>query len=237
MKILGIDTSTKFLCLSFYDNGRICEYNLELDRKHSKLLLLTIEKAIKAFNWDIADIDYFACGIGPGSFTGVRIGITSIKGLSFCLGKPVLGVSTLDILAKNADRDGLIVPAIDAKRNLIYCSIYRNLKGSLKRILAYKLLSLDDFLKQVKPNSIILGDAVALYKGQFLSKIKGVSILDKDYWYPKGRNIIYLALRQIEEKKINNAFDIKPIYLYPKECQIRAKGTSAQGTRTQEHKT
>ncbi len=227
MKILGIDTSTKFLCLSVYDDGRICEYNIELERKHSKLLVLAIKNVIEALNWDIADIDYFACGIGPGSFTGVRIGITVIKGLSFCLKKPVLGISTLDILARNTSREGIIVPAIDAKRNLIYCSIYRNSNGILKRLGPYMLLPKDEFLKTVKPNSVILGDAILLYKEEFLKDIKGVTILDKDYWYPKGRNIIYFALKQIKERKINNAFNIKPIYLYPKECQIRAQGTRA----------
>ncbi len=223
MKILGIDTTTKFLCISVYDNGVISEYNLEVNRKHSSLLLLAIKRAVNALNWHIGDIDYFACGIGPGSFTGIRIGLASIKGLSFCLGKPVLGVPTLDILAKNASRDGIIVPVIDAKRNLIYCAIYCSSNGLLKRVSAYMLLSLEEFSKKIKPNSIILGDAVALYKDNFLNMIKGASVLDKDYWYPKGRNIIYFALKQIKEKKLKNAFDIKPIYLYPKECQIRAQ--------------
>lgn len=221
MKILGIDMTTKFLCLSVYDNGVISEYNLEVNRKHSSLLLLAIKRAVNALNWHIADIDYFACGIGPGSFTGIRIGLASIKGLSFCLGKPVLGVPTLDILAKNACRDGIIVPVIDAKRNLIYCAIYRSSNGLLKRVSTYRLLSLEEFSKKIKPNSIILGDAVALYKDKFLNMAKGVSVLDKDYWYPKGRNIIHFALEQIKGGKLKNAFDIKPIYLYPKECQIK----------------
>lgn len=221
MKILGIDTTTKFLCLSVYDGGVISEYNLEVNRKHSSLLLLAINRAVSALNWHIADIDYFACGIGPGSFTGIRIGLATIKGLSFCLGKPVLGVPTLDILAKNASRDGIIVPVIDAKRNLIYCAIYRSWNGLLRRVSAYRLLSLEEFSKKIKPKSIILGDAVALYKDEFLNMARGVSVLDKDYWYPKGRNIIHFALEQIKEKKLKNAFDIKPIYLYPKECQIK----------------
>ncbi len=221
MKILGIDTSTKFLCLSVYDDGKIYEYNIELEKKHSKLLLLAVKKVIEALNWDIADIDYFACGVGPGSFTGVRIGITAIKGLSYCLEKPVLGISTLDILAGNALREGIIVPAIDAKRSLIYCGIYRNSNGILKRLSPYMLLPKEEFLKKVKPNSAILGDAITLYKEEFLKGIKGVTILDKDYWYPQGRNIIHFALQLIKEKKFSNAFNLKPIYLYPKECQIK----------------
>jgi tRNA threonylcarbamoyladenosine biosynthesis protein TsaB len=222
MKILGVDTSTKFLCLSVYDDGKICEYNIELEKKHSKLLLLVVKSVLEALSWDIADIDYFACGIGPGSFTGVRIGVTAIKGLSFCLKKPVLGISTLDILAGNANREGIIVPAIDAKRSLIYCGIYRNSSGILKRLSPYMLLPKEEFLKKIKANSVILGDAITLYKEDFLKNIKGATILDKDYWYPKGRNIIHFALQQIKEKKFNNAFNLKPSYLYPKECQVKS---------------
>lgn len=221
MRILGVDTTTRFLCLAAYDNGWVYEYNLELGRKHSQLITLSIKRVLEALNWKPEDIDYFACGLGPGSFTGLRIGIATVKGLAWSLNKPVLGIPTLDILAKNAVQDGVIVPAVDAKRGLIYCALYRAAKGGLKKISPYMLLSLGAFLKKIRPGSIILGDAVGLYKQQILRGIKGANILDKDYWYPAGRNIVYLALRQIEQGKISNAFKIKPIYLYPKECQIK----------------
>lgn len=221
MKILGIDTTTKFLCLGVYDNGSIYEYNLELNKKHSTFLMITVKRVLEALNWNIGDIDYFACGLGPGSFTGVRIGVAAIKGFAFSLRKPVLGVSTLDILAKNVNEGTFVVPAIDAKRGLIYCSIYRNKLGSLKRVAPYMLLSQEEFFKKIKPNSIVFGDAVNLYKEGIIKNISGAAILDKDYWYPRGRNIIYSALEKLKNKNINNAFDLKPVYLYPKECQIK----------------
>lgn len=221
MKILGLDTTTKFLCLGIYDDGKVYEYNLELNKKHSTLLTVTIKRALDALCWDPGDIDYFACGLGPGSFTGVRIGVSAVKGLAFSLEKPVLGVSTLDILAKNVNEGAIVIPAVDAKRNLIYSCIYRNSQGSLKRISPYMLLSIEGFLKKAKLGSIIFGDAVNLYKERILKNVKGVTILDKDYWYPNGHNLIYSALEQLKRKKISNAFDIEPIYLYPKECQIK----------------
>ncbi len=223
MKILGIDTSTKFLCLGVYDEGRIYQYNLECGRKISSLLTPTIKRVVEALNWQASDIDYFACGLGPGSFTGLRIAVATIKGMAWSLNKPLLGISSLDILAKNAAADAVVIPAIDAKRNLIYCSIYKNKKGILRRTAPYMLLSIDEFLKKVKPNSVLLGDALGLYKEKILENTSGVTILDKDYWQLNGSNIIYLALEKLKGKKINNAFDIKPIYLYPKECQIKNK--------------
>jgi tRNA threonylcarbamoyladenosine biosynthesis protein TsaB len=128
----------------------------------------------------------------------------------------------LDILAKNVkDSHTQIVPIIDAKRNLIYSSVYRNKNGKLIRIKPYLLLAQDEFFKKIKSDAIILGDAAGLYKDNILMHIKGADILDKDYWYPKAHNLIELALERIKEKKFSNPFKINPIYLYPKECQIR----------------
>lgn len=224
MKILGIDTTTRFLCLGIYDDSRIYEYNLEVGIKLSSLLGVTIKRVLNAARISINDIDYFACGLGPGSFTGVRVGIATIKGMSWVLNKPIIGISTLDILAKNApDTDNLIVPAIDAKRNLIYCALYRKKNKHLSRISPYMLLNAKEFIARVKSSAVIFGDAVCLFKENFLTNIKEVTILDKDYWYPKAHNIIELTLERIKDKKFDNPFDIKPLYLYPKECQIRNK--------------
>jgi tRNA threonylcarbamoyladenosine biosynthesis protein TsaB len=224
MKILGIDTTTKFLILGIYNNEKIYEYNLEVGIRLSSLLAQTIKRVLDDLGWHIYDIDYFACGLGPGSFTGIRVGLATIKGLAFSLNKPIVGISTLDILASNARiTNGCVVPIIDAKRSLIYCSFYKIKEGASRRITPYMLLTLEEFLKSFKnlKQTEILGDAVSLYKEKILRNIKGTTILDKDYWYPKAHNIIQLAKEKIKAKRFDNPFKIKPIYLYPKECQIR----------------
>ena len=78
-----------------------------------------------------------------------------------------------------------------------------------------------EFLNKMRVKSIIFGDAVALYKENILRDKKNVAILDGDYWYPRGHNIIELALERIKQKKFSDSFNTKPIYLYPKECQIK----------------
>jgi len=222
MKILGIDTTTKFLCLGLYVDGNFYEYNLETGRNLSALLVPTIQRVLEAVRLKISDIDYFACGLGPGSFTGMRIGLATIKGLSIARNKPVLGVSTLDILAENVTlNNALIVPAIDARRGLIYCSSYKREKGLLKRKSEYRLLNPDEFVKKFANKAIILGDAAIPYRDKMSSRIRGVTILDKDYWFPKAHNLIKLALAKIRVKQFTSAQAIKPIYLYPQECQIK----------------
>lgn len=224
MKILGIDTTTNLLCLGLYADGKFYEYSLNVGRRLSALLAVSIQRVIAGAGLEIADIDYFACGLGPGSFTGMRIGIATIKGLSIVRNKPVIGISTLDILAKNAQTNSrLIVSALDARRGLIYCASYKNKKGILKRLSAYSLLGLDEFIKKFPAKPLVLGDAVALYGDKILSRMEGSSVLDKDYWSPRAHNLITLALEKIKAKQIVSALTVKPIYLYPKECQIKTK--------------
>jgi len=222
MRILAIDTSTKFLCLAIYDRGKTYSCNVEVGKKLSSLLAVLIQRSCSAAAVKISDIDYFCVGLGPGSFTGMRIGVSVIKALGWALGKPVLGISSLDIIAQNADAgDRPIIPVVDAKRNLIYCSFYRKDRGRLSRVKPYLLISPQELAKTAPSGSVILGDAAQLHKQTLLSQVKGVTILDKDYWYPKAHNLVKLALEKIRAKKKTSPLAIEPIYLYPKECQIR----------------
>jgi tRNA threonylcarbamoyl adenosine modification protein YeaZ len=225
MKILGIDTTTKRLCLGLHVDGKFYEYSLEVGRNLSAVLVPTIQRVMAAVGLKIMDIDYFACGLGPGSFTGMRIGLATIKGLSVVKNKPIIGISSLDILAKNAAfaADRLIITALDARRSLIYCSSYKYEKGSLKRKSDYSLLSLDELVKKFPGKAVILGDAAALYGDALLTRIKNATILDKDYWNLQAHNLIELALAKIKAKQFSSSLTIKPIYLYPKECQIKTR--------------
>lgn len=221
MKILAVDTTTKILTLGVYNDGVEAEYNLEVGRLLSYVLDKSVERVCDAYGVALQEIDYFALGLGPGSFTGMRVGIAFVKGLSWANNKPIIGISTLDIMAQNIIGNGRpIISAIDAKRNLIYACIYKEKSGQLRKISPYMLLSIDALLKKSPKGSIILGDAIGLYKEKLRKGVEGALLLDKEFWYPKAHNITALALQKITEGKLYSAFNVKPIYLYPKECQI-----------------
>jgi len=222
MKILGIDTTTRFLCIGLFDGTKIYEYRLELGTRQSTLLVPTIKRILTALKWKLDDLDYFACGVGPGSFTGIRVGLSTIKGFSWITRKPVIGVPSLDLLAYNAiGFDADIVSIIDAKRSLIYFCTYKNRHGNIKRASDYQLLSKEELLKKIKPGSILVGDALGLYKEELAKTAGGLNLLNKDYWYPTGRGIINIALEKIKHKEVNTCFNIEPIYLYPDACQVK----------------
>jgi tRNA threonylcarbamoyladenosine biosynthesis protein TsaB len=230
MRILAIDTTTKFLTLAIYDNGRVAEYNLETGNKLSSLLVPTIKRALEALGLNPGDIDYFAAGIGPGSFTGIRLGLSAIKGFSLALDKPIIGVATLDALAMNAPlSDKKIITAIDAKRGLVYSCVYKYKDGKLTKTIPYSLLTKNEFYRNIKPLSIIFGDALNLYRDDIKKNSGEVLFLDKDCWYPKAHNIITLALKEIRLGRPGDSFKINPIYLYPKECQIRKPAINQKG--------
>ncbi|MDO8663040.1 MAG: tRNA (adenosine(37)-N6)-threonylcarbamoyltransferase complex dimerization subunit type 1 TsaB [Candidatus Omnitrophota bacterium] len=222
MKILAIDSATKCLSLGIYDDGKVYEYNLEIERRLSSLLVVIIKRALEALDLKLGDFDYFACGLGPGSFTGMRVGLSTMKGLSWSLRKPLIGISTLDILAMNAKgfTEKAIIPVIDAKRKLIYSCFYKNPAGMPEKTSAYMLISKEELSKKMKQPCVVLGDALNLYKDE-LSKNASAIFLDKDDWYPKAHNIIKLALVRIKNKKMSDISKINPIYLYAKECQIK----------------
>ncbi|MFA5063035.1 MAG: tRNA (adenosine(37)-N6)-threonylcarbamoyltransferase complex dimerization subunit type 1 TsaB [Candidatus Omnitrophota bacterium] len=223
MKILAIDTSTRFLSLGIYDDTKIYEYNLEVGSKLSSLLAVIIRKVLRALDLEAAELDYFACGLGPGSFTGLRVGLSMMKGLSWSLGKPLIGVPTLDILAMNSGlySDKLIIPVVDAKRNLIYSCFYKNSGVKLRKVSPYMLVSQDELLQKIKSPCVMLGDALELYKNGIIKNLPGTILLDKDSWYPKAHNIIKLSLDRINKQKFEDILKVNPFYIYPKECQIK----------------
>jgi len=222
MKLLALDTTTRFLCLGVYDSGRIYEYTLEAGTNLSRLLTGTLARVLAALGWQPKDIDCFACGVGPGSFTGVRIGLAAVKGLSWALKKPVVGIPTLDIISRNAAGKGRwVVPLVDAKRGLMYCSIYKDNGRGLQRVSGYMLLSKAGLLKKLKPGSLILGDGVGVFGSEIAASGKGALLLTQDYWFPRPYNLVQLALEKFRRRQTTDAFRLKPIYLYPKECQIR----------------
>ncbi|MFH1578048.1 MAG: tRNA (adenosine(37)-N6)-threonylcarbamoyltransferase complex dimerization subunit type 1 TsaB [Candidatus Omnitrophota bacterium] len=226
MNILAVETSSKKLCVGILNHkGRILEYNLDSGQRHTELILPTIKRALKNFKLGFRGIDYFAVGLGPGSFTGLRIGLATIKGFAAALEKPVIGLPTLDVIAHNAlpAKSKIICPLIDARRNLLFTALYEVAREKLKRISPYLLIDLEGLFKIIKPSDSVafLGDATMLYQPRLKQKIKRCLILEEDAWYPKAGNLIKLAGDLISKGKFKDAARIKPIYLYPKECQIR----------------
>lgn len=128
MRILAIDTSNQPMSVALMDeNGILAERTTNIKRNHSTQLMPTVEQILKESSWGVADLDRIAIAKGPGSYTGVRIGVTVAKTLAWTAGIELVGVSSLKVLAGNASlqKDRLVSPIVDARRGNIYTNLYK----------------------------------------------------------------------------------------------------------------
>jgi len=226
MNILGVDTSTKKLSVCVLkDDLILANFNSTALQRHSSMLVPVIEKVLKKSKLPLKDIDGFAISIGPGSFTGLRIGVSSIKALSMATGKPIVAVPSLDVLARNATstRD-LICPIVDAKKSNVYACFYRPSKGKLIRLAEYMLSSVHDVAARTQEKTVFLGDGLAVYGDYLKNRLSSFAVFEEErLWYPKAVIVAKLGLEKLKGKEFDDTDRLTPLYLYPKECDIIKK--------------
>ncbi len=224
MKIIAIDTTTPALALGIADGKKEYGCDIRLGMKHSMLLVPFIERAVARAGVALKDVDYYACGIGPGSFTGVRVGLSTIKGLCWALSKPIIGIPSLDSIARNVPEqygDASIVPVCDAKRGLVYAALYKRKGNTYVRKSGYMLVLPQELVRKVDTCAIFTGDAAHMYRDILMQGAKNARFLDKDYWYPTSHALLAAVTEKLRKGKKDDLFKLNPMYLYPKECQIK----------------
>ena len=171
MKILSIDTSSKICTVCIYeDNNVLIELNNDDERTHSQKLMPMIQKAFESVNLTLNDINLIACAKGPGSFTGIRIGISTAKAFSDVKKIPVVGVTSLEGLAYNLGSSGLICSLIDAKNNNVYYGLFEFENNELKNTFILSSDNIENVITyidtlQTNYSSIsFIGDGAYLYK-------------------------------------------------------------------------
>jgi tRNA threonylcarbamoyladenosine biosynthesis protein TsaB len=224
LKILGIDTSSKVLSIAVSENtGIIREESHLINRKHSSLLVPKIDGLLKKSGIKIRRIDAFIVGLGPGSFTGLRIGVSTVKGFCMALKKPCIGVASIDAIARNATAGySPIVPIIDAKRGQVYAAIYAKKWDQVIRKSGYLLIEIEKLMKKIKGEAVFLGDGVGLYREKISNLDKNAIFLEEKYWYPRAGNLIKLGFDSIKKHKKPDLSRLEPMYMYSQYCQIRS---------------
>jgi tRNA threonylcarbamoyladenosine biosynthesis protein TsaB len=234
MLILGIDTSTDMLALSIMEDEKLLgEYNLSLKRQHSEKLIPLIKEILALLNINPEDLDGVAVGIGPGSFTGLRIAITAAKMIGRINAIPVKGISTLEIMAAGVRAD-YILPLIDARRNRVYYSLYKsNTKnaGETNKInysvenvfdLATADLSeLPQIIKEYKEEEIMVVGSGVKAAVDILKKHKfNIYSAEAENNFPRAAVIARLGYNYISEGKSDNIYELKPLYLKKAQAEI-----------------
>ncbi len=224
MKILAIDTSSSYLSLAISDGDRLIhEINKDLKKRdHAKLLIPELKSMLEKVNFKLNDIDVFCVGLGPGSFTGLRIALSSIKGLNLAYNKKILGISSMDAIAYNINnKNNIIVCIRDARKKKVYGCLYKR-DNELIRLTDYLLLTFDKFCDLVKKVArrenrevIFTADGVKSFKNDILKIMPDSSFAKKKYWHPYARNLAELSLEMIKNNKPLSSIDeIEPLYLH-----------------------
>jgi tRNA threonylcarbamoyladenosine biosynthesis protein TsaB len=228
MKVLSLETSAKQFSLAISDGGKVLKScKMVLDKVLSDSIVPAIEKILKDSKLPLAQIDALVVGLGPGSFTSLRVGLSTVKGLAFAADKPVIGIPSLDAVALNVgETPSQICVIADAKRNMVYAALYENKKGSLKRKSEYLLTPLTDLLGRIEADTVFVGDAVKLYQPQLEAYFSNKNKLKIDFApesqaHPDAKGLIVLAQDDLKKKKFANIDKLVPLYLYPEDCQVQ----------------
>jgi len=227
LKVLAIETSTMAGSVALVDGDElVSEYLLNIDITHSERLLLAIDCVLRDTKMPVGEIDGFAISIGPGSFTGLRIGTSTIKGLAYAANKPVVGIPTLDAMAENISfTDYLICPILDARKKQVYTALYkRGTKDRLEKITPDLVINPSELLKKIQERVVFLGDGLKVYHTLIKETLQDMALFAPlNLRLPRAANVAKLSLCQFKENNVLDLDTFTPSYVRPSEAEEKFK--------------
>ncbi len=219
MKLLALDSSGLVASVAIVtEEAMLAEYTVNYKKTHSQTLLPMLDEIVKMVELDLAEVDAIAVAAGPGSFTGLRIGSATAKGLGLALKKPIIAVPTLEALAYNLyGTDKLICPMMDARRNQVYTGLYEFYGDDFKIVRQQAALAVEDILKEINQMGrevIFSGDGISVYK-EIIKEITQVNyhIAPLHLNRQRAGSIGALGLIYYERNEIQTAAQHEPVYL------------------------
>ena len=219
MKVLGVDTSSRSLSVAITEGSKVLtKFNGGASLRHSQDLIPAIKNLLKSTGLGLEDLDGFALSIGPGSFTGLRIGLAAAKGFAFSLGRPVVGISSLKALAYNlSGSEYLVASILDARRGEYYIAVNRFNGSSIENILADSVMPPDeliDYIKSLKEKVAFVGDGVCRLRDVIDEQLGDSAILPlPDAIYPSVSNIARLAHKRLDSGDADDIDTLTPNYI------------------------
>lgn len=219
MKILALESSGLVASAAVWEDHKIIsEFTTNFKKTHSQTLLPMLDKVVSTIDMDLESIDAVAVSSGPGSFTGLRIGSATAKGLGLALNKPLIGVPTVDALAYNLfGTENIICPMMDARRQQVYTGLYTFEKGRFRCLSPQKACAVSEIIEEINrlgKETIFLGDGVPAYETVIKENIKvDYSIAPAHLAYQRAGALASLAAVYFEQGKTETAKEHRPDYL------------------------
>lgn len=218
MKIFAVDTSAKSASVALVENGEIKgEYFINTMLTHSETLMPMVDLLFKSVRFEPKDIDFFAVNCGPGSFTGLRIGIAAVKGMAFAMNKPCVAVSTLESMAYNLSLENSVICAVmDARCSQVYNALFNVENGEITRICEDRALQIDELmseLKNIKQKIILVGDGAKLCYEKMSLEFENIEIAPENVRYQKASSTAFAAEKYVQSGEIVTCAQLMPTYL------------------------
>jgi len=213
--ILAVDTSSPVLSVALADETRLlAETYVECGRAHSERLLATVDWVMTEAGLSLQDVEAFAVSVGPGSFTGLRIGVAALKGLALAQMRPLIGIPTLPALAHASGiRDGCVCPLLDARMKEVFGAVYSYTSGNRSEVVPMQAVPIETILEQTPPDTLFIGSGAHEYsdaiRATFPDAVFGHSGLN----HPRAGAVAAEAIAALAAGAESDAANVAPIYL------------------------
>ena len=228
MRILAVDTATTSCSVAIVDRASlVAELTLNKNETHSKHLMEMIHTILKISGFGLSAVDGFAVTKGPGSFTGLRIGISTIKGLAAASEKPIVGVSSLKALAAQVHfSPDLICPLIDARKGEVFFSRYRFINGHLEKKTTEQVTRPEEALDHLKESCLFVGNGAVLYKNKILEILgRFASFAPINHNTIRASTVAYLSIAKFKSKKTDEIEKFSPYYIRRSDAELKLGNT------------
>ncbi len=221
MDILAMESSATAASVSYVKDGKILgQYYINAGLTHSTTLMPMVQAMLENAKLSLDDVDYYAVSVGPGSFTGLRIGISATKGIALAKNKPCVAVSTLEAMAYNyAYTDALVCAVIDARCNRFFNAIFKcSADGTVERLCEDRALSYEEIAEELNSkysneNIVLVGDGAVVAQGLMADLVPNLKTAPPHLVYQQSNGVAMVAQRLIKQGKSVTSQQLLPLYL------------------------
>ena len=222
MRVLAVETSSLAGGVALLDDERlVAEYLLDVSVTHSERLMAAVDQVLTGARWTGRDLGGLAVAVGPGSFTGLRIAVSTVKGLALALGLPIAAVPTLDAMAAALPWAALpVCPVLDARKGEVYASLYRWDGAAMRREWEYLALAPEALAARLGEPTLVVGDGAAAVRSPHARTVPPPRRL------PSPACVGMLGLERLRRGETVLAATLTPLYLRPSEAELKRRGVA-----------